>query len=86
MADETTRIIRPWGRLGSRYQVSLRGFHYYRLAWIASFASLLGILMQALGLVSIRTGLALFLGALAICCHFTRQATRHGRKIAGEPD
>ena len=86
MADETTRIIRPWGRLGSRYEVSQHGLQYYYLAWIASLASLACILMLSVGLVSIHMGIGLFLASLANCCHFTWQATRHGRKLAGKPD
>jgi len=82
MADEMTRIIRPWGLLGGRYEVGARGFRYYCLAWIAALAGLACMVLHALGLVSIYTGVALFLVALAICCHFTWQTTRHGRRMA----
>ena len=80
---ETTKIVRPWGRFGSRYEVGASGYRYYCLAWIASFTALACIVLHMFGLVSIYTGLAFFLAGLAICCHFTWQATRHGRKIAG---
>jgi hypothetical protein len=37
--------------------------------------------MHALGLISIYRAYALFLVALAFAVHFTRQTTRHGRRI-----
>jgi hypothetical protein len=83
MADQATRIVRPWGVFGGRYEVAALGYRYYCLAWIASFTGMACVLMHALGLISIYRGYALFLVALAFAVHFTRQTTRHGRRITG---
>ncbi len=81
MASEATRIVRPWGRLGPRYEVGESGIRYYRLAWIASILSVVPIAFHALGLISVTTWLVVFLAALAVCCLFCLQTMRHGRKL-----
>ena len=81
MANEATRIVRPWVRLGGRYEVGVSGIRYYRLAWLASISSLAPMVLHALGWISISTGVGVFLFALAVCCLLCLLTMRHGRRV-----
>jgi hypothetical protein len=81
MNETEIRIVRPWGRRGSRYEVDAAGIFYYRLAWAAAALSVASIPLHAMGLLPIFTWLAIFPSALALTACFTWNATRHGRKL-----
>ena len=82
MDSDSTRIVRPWGRFGNRYEVGAWGFRYYCLAWIVSVLGVLCLAAHALHVGPDTPWITLFLLALAITAYFTWQTTRHGRKLA----
>ena len=81
MDSDTIRIVRPWGRLGRRYEVGTGGFRYYCFAWIASLTGIASIPLHALGVLPTSIWLTFFLVAFALTNYLTWQTTRHGRKI-----
>ena len=81
MVKVATRIVRPWGALGSRYEVGSDGLRSYRLAWIAALLAVVSIPLNALGLLPTLTWLVCFLAVLALTAGFTWNTTRLGRKL-----
>ena len=76
-----TRIVRPWGSLGSRYAVGPAGIRNYRLAWISAFVAVVSIPLHALGLMPTWSWLVFFLAVLLVTAGFTWNTTRLGRKL-----
>jgi hypothetical protein len=81
MVRVETRIVRPWGVLGSRYEVGPGGIRSYRLAWIAALLAVASIPLHAIGLLPTVTWLVYFLAVLALTAGFTWNTTRLGRKL-----
>ena len=81
MDQEETRILRPWGRRGSRYEIDAAGIFYDRLAWAAAGLGVTSIPLHAMGLLPIFTWLAVFPSTMALTACFTWITTRHGRKL-----
>ena len=60
MDQDETRILRPWGRRGSRYEMDAAGIFYYRLAWAAAALAVVSIPLHAMGLLPTATWLTVF--------------------------
>jgi hypothetical protein len=81
MDQDEKRILRPWGRRGSRYEVDAAGIFYYRLAWITAALAVSSIPLHAMGVLPTATWLAAFTSAMALTAGFTWNTTRHGHKV-----